>query len=495
MSKDDDTSTKAQRGLRAAAEALRGLEDPTPLTVEGFEQKLQERLTEVEHEANELLVEHAEPEGEARRCPLLHTSALADVVQRALVEEAPGFGFAWAELARVYPQDRRAADDVDFSELVPPVVPFALAVRLGERLALRVGISLARKVSPGTTWDGLKPWRAKVKPATREKRLRAWLDEGPESPVEAPLEVARTWVGAAREHAADEAAVQAGLGAIDPPSDKQLAFIQSLIEQKRLGDDALGALLLEVGAVHRLEHLDRQHASPLIDALLALPTPRRTRAKPQAASAKAAKPKPKAQKLAWAGVVRAVRPRIKAVVLAGEAKHSYQGYVLVVDGTLGEEERRFAVGLGKAAQAKHGYRAGDTARGAGVLVDDPPGHACDLHKASKLEREPGPEPTEPGPPYLGAPESLEVYRAQGHRPLGEDALEADPCGSCGGPAACPPTTARADSPSRPCATDPRIARPMRRSERALALHRVAPVRYPPPNALQRGPSPMCALLS
>ena len=141
-------------------------------------------------------------------------------------------------------------------------------------------------------------------------------------------------------------------------------------------------------------YLDRAHASPLIEALLALPNAKRKRAptkRKRAASGAA-------EKLSWSGTVLAVRPRIKSVLLGGEAKHSYQGYVLVLEGTLGEVARTFAVGLGKAAQGKHGFRAGDRASGAGVAIDDPAGHACDLHKASKLAREPGPEPAPGGPP-------------------------------------------------------------------------------------------------
>ncbi|MCA8920892.1 MAG: hypothetical protein KDD82_03720 [Planctomycetes bacterium] len=417
--------TEAQRRLRAAAAELLAVPELEPVTPESFESELQQRLTALEHEANERLAEHADPEGEARRCPLLHTSGLAPVIQQALLEAKPGFGCAFAELARVYPVDRQG-DVQDFSTLVPPVVPLALAVRLDGRVAVRMGISEARKVSPGTTWDELKPWRAKVKPETREQRLRAWLADAEEPPLEAPLEVVRAWLGQAREHAADEAALAAGLGAIDPPSEKQLAFVESLLEQKGLSEQALEALLLEVGGVRKLAHLDRAHASPLIEALLALPNAKRKRAptkRKRAASGAA-------EKLSWSGTVLAVRPRIKSVLLGGEAKHSYQGYVLVLEGTLGEVARTFAVGLGKAAQGKHGFRAGDRASGAGVAIDDPAGHACDLHKASKLAREPGPEPAPGGPPYLGAPEPLEVYRAAGHRPLGEGALAEGPCASC-----------------------------------------------------------------
>ena len=415
---------QAQRALRDAAAELLAVPDPEPLTPARFDDLLQTRLSEIEHEANALLAEYAEDE--PRRCPLLHPSALADVVQRALAEEAPGFGHAWAELARVYPVERQT-DPQDFANLVPPVVPLALAVRLDDALALRVGISQARKVSPGTTWDDLKPWRAKVKPQTRAKRLRTWLADAEEPPLEVPFEVAQAWLSEAREHAAEEAAVRAGLGAIDPPSDKQLAFVRSLIEQKGLDEARLGALLLEVGGVHKLEHLDRQHASPLIEALLALPNAPRAKPKPKRKPKAAAG---KATKLSWSGRVLAVRPRIKAIQLAGELKHNYPGYVLALEGTLGEAERRFDVGLGKAAQAKHGFRVGDTVSGAGVPVDDPQRYGCDLHKASKLKREPGPEPSDAGPPWQGAPEPLEVYRAAGHRPLGDGALDADPCASC-----------------------------------------------------------------
>ena len=42
-----------------------------------------------------------------------------------------------------------------------------------------------------------------------------------------------------------------------------------------------------------------------------------------------------------------------------QRSHSYLGYVLRIQGTIGDEEREFPVGIGQAAQAKYKFQASD----------------------------------------------------------------------------------------------------------------------------------------
>ena len=135
-------------------------------------------------------------------------------------------------------------------------------------------------------------------------------------------------------------------------------------------------------------------------------------------------------KLEWEGVVLAVQPRIRLTRSFDQRSHSYQGYVLRIRGTLEGEDRDFVVAIGKAAQAKHTFRAGDQVEGKGVPVADPSLETADLYKASGLKvvaRKP--EPAAGGPPFVGAPPGLEVYRERGHRRLAARTF-ATKCSTC-----------------------------------------------------------------
>ncbi len=65
------------------------------------------------------------------------------------------------------------------------------------------------------------------------------------------------------------------------------------------------------------------------------------------------------QKVFWTGRVNSIHPRIRLTRPFNERSHTYLGYVLRVEGLLGDEQRTFAIGIGKAAQAEHQFRAGD----------------------------------------------------------------------------------------------------------------------------------------
>jgi hypothetical protein len=247
-------------------------------------------------------------------------------------------------------------------------------------------------------------------------------------------------------------------------------------------------------------------------------------------------PRRGASKVQWSGTVLGVQPRIKLSRSFDQRSHTYQGYTLIVDGEIDGEANRavdgeaegaahgaaqgavegdidrgsdtategavggeadtaavgavddgadgvpgvFAVGIGKAAQAKHRFRAGDEASGEALPVPDPRREAVDYYKASRLRvtnrsqdagaedrqrasqaaasgppatlppttREPvaasesaaAAEPTaadpsrhrveiDAGPPWLGEPPALEVYRQRGHRRLAARTFDTT-CGHC-----------------------------------------------------------------
>lgn len=123
-------------------------------------------------------------------------------------------------------------------------------------------------------------------------------------------------------------------------------------------------------------------------------------------------------KIAWRGKVTSVQPRIRLIRSFDERTHSYLGYVLHMEGIIGEQEREFLVGLGKGTQAKYAFQAGDIVSGECLPIPDPQLDPVDFYKASKLtliERTIN-EPGNP-PPWVGVPSSLEEYRYRGHRRL------------------------------------------------------------------------------
>ncbi len=123
-------------------------------------------------------------------------------------------------------------------------------------------------------------------------------------------------------------------------------------------------------------------------------------------------------KIEWQGEIRSVQPRIRLNRSFDERSHSYLGYVLRIRGSLGGEAREFVVAIGKAAQEKHGFRAGDQVCGKGVPVADPRLETADFYKVSGLKvLARGSGPAGDPPPFFGSPPALEVYRERGHRRL------------------------------------------------------------------------------
>ncbi len=127
---------------------------------------------------------------------------------------------------------------------------------------------------------------------------------------------------------------------------------------------------------------------------------------------------PVADKIPWHGRLTSVQPRIRITRSFDESSHTYLGYALRVGGTAADEKREFWVGIGKGAHAKHRFEVGFVAGGECHLVANPQLETVEFYKVSKLAvQERVPQERIPGPPWLGVPPDLPVYRARGHRRL------------------------------------------------------------------------------
>ena len=123
-------------------------------------------------------------------------------------------------------------------------------------------------------------------------------------------------------------------------------------------------------------------------------------------------------KFSWQGRLTSVQPRIRLNRSFDQRSHSYLGYALGVKGTIDEENREFLIGIGKAAQAKHGFRVGDKISGQSLPVFDNRLEVVEFYKTSRLKIiERSVELLNEPPPWLGVPPDLKTYRERGHRRL------------------------------------------------------------------------------
>lgn len=137
-----------------------------------------------------------------------------------------------------------------------------------------------------------------------------------------------------------------------------------------------------------------------------------------------------AEKVAWSGRLVGVQPRIRLLRSFDQRQHSYQGYVLRVQGTCGEETGEFLIAVGKGAHEKHRFQAGVELSGQSVSVDDPRLEAAGFYKTSGLKVVKDAEGDPPAwPPFLGVPPDLQTYRARGHRRLDARTYDAK-CTTC-----------------------------------------------------------------
>ncbi|RQW04537.1 hypothetical protein EH223_07110 [candidate division KSB1 bacterium] len=121
-------------------------------------------------------------------------------------------------------------------------------------------------------------------------------------------------------------------------------------------------------------------------------------------------------KIEWQGKLIGVQPRIRLTRSFDQRQHSYLGYVLFVDGFVDGKPDQFLVGIGKGAQAKHLFQAGDDISGLCEPVIDPDMDPADFYKACKLKVISRGRPSSP-PPWTDLAVDLEIYRERGHRRL------------------------------------------------------------------------------
>jgi hypothetical protein len=135
-------------------------------------------------------------------------------------------------------------------------------------------------------------------------------------------------------------------------------------------------------------------------------------------------------KIAWSGVVTAVQPRIRLTRSFDQRSHTYLGYLLRIDGSIGGDGVEFRVGIGSGAQARHQLRVGDIVEGLGQRVAEARMETADIYKVSKLKlTSRGDERGTITPPWHGVAPSLVVYRERGHRRLAA-AIYDSKCQSC-----------------------------------------------------------------
>jgi len=128
--------------------------------------------------------------------------------------------------------------------------------------------------------------------------------------------------------------------------------------------------------------------------------------------------KPLSEKISWKGSIIGVQPRIRLLRSFDQRNHNYMGYSLLVSGVADDQEREFLVGIGKAAQAKYMFKAGDVVKGDACPVADNRTEVVEFYKTSKLEIIEKSNPAVSTPPsWVGIPPELEIYRQRGHRRL------------------------------------------------------------------------------
>jgi hypothetical protein len=135
-------------------------------------------------------------------------------------------------------------------------------------------------------------------------------------------------------------------------------------------------------------------------------------------------------KLTWQGRILAVQPRIRLYRSFDERSQTDLGYLLRVEGRVGDEERIFTVGIGPAAQAKHDFQVGAVVQGECLPPDEPRSEPAEFYKVSKLKLVERTEAESSAPPpWVGPPPSLEIYRERGFRRLAARTYDSA-CGGC-----------------------------------------------------------------
>jgi len=135
-------------------------------------------------------------------------------------------------------------------------------------------------------------------------------------------------------------------------------------------------------------------------------------------------------KVAWAGRIVSVQPRIRLTRSFDQRQHAYQGYVLRITGVCCGINGEFLVAVGAGAHEKHQFRAGLELGGCSVPVSDPRTETAAYYKTSGLKVLQASEmKASSPPPFLGTPPLLATYRSRGHRRLDPETYESD-CLTC-----------------------------------------------------------------
>jgi hypothetical protein len=126
----------------------------------------------------------------------------------------------------------------------------------------------------------------------------------------------------------------------------------------------------------------------------------------------------------------AVQPRIRLMRSFDERHHSYQGYVLHVDGTCGGQTGGFLIAVGEGAHEKHRFQTGMEMKGQSLPVDDLRKETAAFYKTSGIKVVKNAEgEASAGPPFVGMPPDLKTYRSRGHRRLDPRTYEVK-CRTC-----------------------------------------------------------------
>lgn len=134
-------------------------------------------------------------------------------------------------------------------------------------------------------------------------------------------------------------------------------------------------------------------------------------------------------KLSFQGIVTSIQPRIRLARSFDEASHSYLGYAIRLVGTIAGQEEAFSIGIGKATQAKFGFKVNDIISGECLPVPEPALEPVDYYKVSRLLMVTQGTPGSAAAPWELVPPNLDVYRERGRRRLSARTYQAK-CSSC-----------------------------------------------------------------
>lgn len=92
-------------------------------------------------------------------------------------------------------------------------------------------------------------------------------------------------------------------------------------------------------------------------------------------------------KMTWSGRVISIQPRIHLTRSFDQRTHSYQGYILEIQGTVGVDEQTFTVAIGKGAHDRQQFRVGDLIGGTSEPVRDSRTEVAEYYKTIGLKVE------------------------------------------------------------------------------------------------------------